>query len=62
VIRRPETSPEHRAREPREARAGVLHHPRERQSELDRDAVDVAHLRDADPRDDPAGQRPIMLA
>jgi hypothetical protein len=42
---------EHHAREPRQVRAGVLHHPSQRQSELHRHAVDVAHLRDADPRD-----------
>jgi hypothetical protein len=46
---------EHHAREPREVRAGVLDHPGQGQPELHRDAVDVAHLSDADPRDRPCG-------
>src|SRR5262249_12067839 len=46
---------EHRAREPREVRTGVLHHPGQGQTELHRDAVDIAHLTAADPRDRASG-------
>ena len=41
---------EHRARRRGEGGAGVLHHSRERETDRDRGPVDVAHLRNADPR------------
>ena len=50
-----DVSVEHRAREPGQVGAGVLHHPGQRQPELDRNAVDVAHLSDANPADRAGG-------
>jgi hypothetical protein len=42
---------EHRARHPGDGRAGVLHHPSERETDRDRGPFDLTHLRDTDPRD-----------